>query len=386
MNGNTVKVRLLYVNTQTFPSPKASTVQVMQMCAAFAASGVAVQLRARDPGHGRMSPAELCTHYDVPKSFSIDQPPWPNTTRPSDVFQIQAVWRENRDKWLCYTRGRDVTAPLVALLRGAKAMVEIHTPPVSLRERLVLRLIQAHPRGYLVTLSEALRNTCIRKWGFRPDSFLIAPDGVDIKRFEPPVSAEDARKQLGLEPGIWVVYVGGLYEGRGLDSLFHATANIPVKVLVVGGRDNADINMWKHRAREIGAGNVRFDGYQAPERVPLYLSAADVLAMPYGARVMTGRGEDITEWTSPLKMFEYMAAARPIIAGDLPALGTVLAHERNALLVTPDNVSALTAAIQRLMSDQSLGQRLATTARFDVAQYTWEGRARHILDSAGISL
>ena len=378
-------MRLLYITTQSFPSPKASTVQVMQMCGAFAASGVAVQLATRDPEHGRLSESELCRQYDVPESFRIAQLPWPKTPRPADVFQLQTVQREGRGKWLCYTRGRDVTAPLMALRLGAQAVVEMHTPPISLRERLMLRLIQAHPRGWLVTLSEALIERCIRKFGFRSNSFIIAPDGVDLSRFEPPVSAEDARDQLGLKSGTWVVYVGGLYEGRGLDTLFHTAAQLPINLLIVGGRDEADVNAWQRRAENAGATNVRFYGYQAPEQVPLFLFAADILAMPYGERVLTASGEDISEWTSPLKMFEYMAAARPIVAGDLPVLGSVLAHERNALLVPPDDVDALTASIQRLLSEPELGQRLAKTAQDDVAQHTWEARAQLILESVGLT-
>ena len=384
MNGSVDQVHLLYVTTQAFPSPKASTVQVMQMCAAFAASGVAVQLAAQDRGHGRLSKAELCRFYGVPATFEIDQIPWPKITRPADIFQIQAVWRKGTGNWLCYTRGRDVTAPLLALRLGAASFTEIHSPPISLRERLVLRMIQAHPRGRLVTLSEKLRDRCVVKWGFQDTGFVTAPDGVDLRRFEPPVSTEDARNELGLQPGVWVVYVGGLYEGRGLDSLFQATARLKVNLLIVGGRNKEEIGIWQQRALKKGASNIHFTGYQAPNRIPLYMFAADVLAMPYGTRVMTGRGEDITEWTSPLKMFEYMAAARPIVASDLPVLRTVLAHERNALLVPPDNVRSLTAAIQRVLSNPSLGMQIATKARSDVAQYTWKARATRILGSLGI--
>lgn len=385
MNGDAHKVRLLYITTQVLPSPKASTVQVMQMCAGFAANGIAVQLVTPEPVGGRVSALEICEYYGVLSSFEIDQMPWPRIPRPADVLQVQAVWRERRSKWLCYTRGRDVTAPLIALGMGAKAIAEMHTPPMSMRERLMLRLIQAHPRGRLVTLSKVLRDRCVGSWGFRTDRIVIAPDGVDLQRFEPQISAADARNQLGLGQGPWITYVGGLHQGRGLESLFRAVAKMPVQLLIVGGRDQAEIEFWKQRAMRTGATNISFVGYQAPARVPLYLFASDVLAMPYEKRVLTGRGEDITEWTSPLKMFEYMAANRPIVSTDLPVLRNVLVHEQNALLIPPDDVRALNAAFQRLLSDSALSKRLAARARADAAEYTWETRARDILTNSGVT-
>jgi len=78
-------------------------------------------------------------------------------------------------------------------------------------------------------------------------------------------------------------------------------------------------------------------------------------------------------------MFEYMAAARPIVASDLPALRGTLQHERNALLVAPDEVAPLAAAIARALADSGLAARLAAAARADVAQLSWEARARTVL-------
>jgi glycosyltransferase involved in cell wall biosynthesis len=83
-------------------------------------------------------------------------------------------------------------------------------------------------------------------------------------------------------------------------------------------------------------------------------------------------------FTSPLKLFEYMAAGRPIVASDLPSIREILAHERNALLITPGNPQAVTAAIRRLNDDRALGRRLAGQALIDAAEYTWAKRAERL--------
>ena len=357
----------------------------MQMCAAFASNGIAVKLVASTPEAGCLTVAELQQYYDVPHNFEIEQFALPSGLRASDRFQLQTLWKEQGKVNLCYTRGRDVTAPLLALALGIPAIVETHTPPASARERWILRLIQAHPRGQLVVLTESLRSHYVHSLRFRPDRLTIAPDGVDLRRFEPPINTNEARRHLGLDKGKWIIYVGGLYKGRGLNTLFRATADLPLKKLIVGGRDAVEIGKWQCRAQELGAHEIHFSGYQPPARVPLYLAAADILVMPYNTRVFTGNGQEIANWTSPLKMFEYMAAARPIVATNLPMVRGVLKNEHNALLVPPGDASALRAALQRLAASHELGERLATEAHSDVAQHTWKARARHILANVGVN-
>ena len=99
--------------------------------------------------------------------------------------------------------------------------------------------------------------------------------------------------------------------------------------------------------------------------------------MPYSAECGTAA------WMSPMKLFEYMAARRAIIATDLPALRVHLEHERNALLAPPDDADALTRAVERLVRDPALAGRLAEASFRDVQPFTWRSRARAILDRFG---
>jgi glycosyltransferase involved in cell wall biosynthesis len=240
----------------------------------------------------------------------------------------------------------------------------------------MLRWIARHPRGRLIVISEPLREIYRREYGL--ESF-VAPDGVDMNRFRPPLTTAEARRELGLGDGPWVVYVGGLYAGRGLETLFDAVAGLPVKLLIVGGHDESEVAQWRERAQAAGVTEVCFAGYQPPARVPPYLFAADILAMPYSANTKTPSGEDTTGWMSPLKLYEYLAAGRPIVGSDLPALRTVLQPEENALLAPPDDKVGLRTAMQRLLADGDLAARLAANARQTAAAHSWVARARTLL-------
>ncbi len=124
---------------------------------------------------------------------------------------------------------------------------------------------------------------------------------------------------------------------------------------------------------------MTFTGFVANAEVPLHLAACDVLLMPHQRRVTKAGGVgDISRWMSPLKMFEYLAVARPILASGLPVLREVLTPD-NAILLEPDDVDGWHGALQRLRSDPGLRERLASRAGQDAERYSWQERASSIL-------
>ncbi len=108
--------------------------------------------------------------------------------------------------------------------------------------------------------------------------------------------------------------------------------------------------------------------------MPLHLWAGDILLMPYGASCPT------VAWMSPLKMFEYMAAARPILASDLPAIREILDHGRTAWLTPPDSGEALAQGVREILADPQRAGDMAAAARAKVEDYSWDRRVARILD------
>ena len=108
------------------------------------------------------------------------------------------------------------------------------------------------------------------------------------------------------------------------------------------------------------------------ELLPLYQKASNILLMPFP------NTEHYAYYMSPMKMFEYMASKRPIIASDLPSIKEVL-NTQNAILVRPGSTQDLVRGVERLLNDTSLGNRIAYKAFSDVVQYTWKKRAKKII-------
>jgi len=172
-----------------------------------------------------------------------------------------------------------------------------------------------------------------------------------------------------------VAYAGHLYAWKGVDVLLEALARLPdVRGLIVGGhRAEPDLARTQSLAERLGLGErVTFTGLVEPARVPDLLSQADVLVLPNTASAIS------TRFTSPLKLFEYMAARRPIVASDLPSIREILRDGENALLVSAGNADALAAAIDRLLADRDLAARLARAAFDEVPLYSWERRAERL--------
>jgi glycosyltransferase involved in cell wall biosynthesis len=157
--------------------------------------------------------------------------------------------------------------------------------------------------------------------------------------------------------------------------LIEALARVPeVDGLIVGGHpQEPDLERLRTLAQRLGLEQrITFAGMVAPSAVAALLKRATMLALPNPASAIA------TRFTSPLKLFEYMAAGRPIVASNLPAIREVLTDNVDALLVPPGDAGALADAIRRLARDPALGERLSRAALDLVPQYTWTRRAERL--------
>jgi glycosyltransferase involved in cell wall biosynthesis len=261
----------------------------------------------------------------------------------------------------------DVAAALPSLVATAK------TPSGRKLQRLAAREAHVWQRadGY-VTITAALRDELEGRFGARPRVAVI-PDGVRIDRPEDLIARSEDRARRSPRNGSGVVaYAGHLYAWKGVDVLLEALVRLSdTRGLIIGGHSaEPDLARTKSLAERLGIGErVTFTGLVDPGRVPQLLTQADVLVLPNPASAIS------TRYTSPLKLFEYMAAGRPIVSSDLPSIREILRDGVNALLVPPGDPIALASAIDRILKDPGLAVRLARAALDDVPNYSWQRRA-----------
>lgn len=208
--------------------------------------------------------------------------------------------------------------------------------------------------------------------GWTPRRAGVIPDAFDAEVYHPRDRAA-ARAKLGLDPAEFVVvYAGMTFAHRGLDRLVAAfrEADLPhARLLLVGGRPK-EIAALRD---QIGAlaldGSATLTGPQPAEVVAGYLAAADLLVIP----------DTVTDVTaSPLKLFEYLAMGRAIMAVDLPALHEIV-DERAARFVRRGDVADLTDALRELAGDPARRAAMEKAAFEEAAPWTYTARAERIL-------
>jgi glycosyltransferase involved in cell wall biosynthesis len=389
-----------YLANVRVPSEKAHVYQIFQMLDALGAAGVDAELiypaRANLAGIATADPAALyglrrrprlraMPSLDLVRLVTIDRPALNRPPLPGLAFGLQsatfaalaAADVARRAPPVIYSRDWPVLAAVAALepWRRRPLIWEAHDLPQRRASRLALRRLLPHLLG-VVAISAGLGDE-LGALGLSAGRLLVAPDAVDPARFAHPPAKADARRRLRLPADRRIVaYTGHLYPWKGAHTLARATRHLPPDVLVcVVGGTPADVAAFGAFLRTEGLRGVRQVGYVPPADVPLWLAAADALALPN-----SGREAISARYTSPLKLFEYMAAVRPVVASDLPSLREVLTDGVDARLVPADDPQALATGLLQVLDDPVLGARLAAAAAAAVAGRTWDARAAAVRD------
>jgi len=371
-------LKIAAITTSTIPSSTANSMQVMKVCQALAQVGGAVSLWA--PGGREVIPWEtLAGHYGVTTPFEIHWLPSIRLLRRYDLAASALRRAQNWGAQMVYTWL--IQTAVFSLWRGFPTVLELHDRPTGKIGPQMFKLYLRHPgRKRLLVITSALQRALEQQYSvqFPPGEICVAPNGVDPERYRRMPEPQAARFTLGLPEGPTAVYSGHFYAGRGIGLLFELAQRLPeVNFVWVGGRP-AEVDQWRTRLQEAGVSNVLLTGFVENQRLPLYQSAGDVLLMPYERSIAGSSGGNSAEICSPMKMFEYMAAGRAILASDLPVLHEVL-NDANSVFVTPEDVNAWTTALQDLLSNPAQRARLMAQSRADIRQYTWRARAERAL-------
>ena len=383
------RVTVLCFADTRFPIERANGVQTMATCRALAARGHQVTLVTR-PDTAAVA-RDPYTFYDEPPAPTLHFTSVPASggqrTRRVRFLLSALAMAQRAHHAVVYTRDLGLAAlmlqaPLakrphiVYEAHGVSAVVAEEMPkllgqpsaeasPSKLRrldrrERRVWRHAAA-----LITVTSGLATELEQRHGSRPNVFVV-PDGARIDRAPHPVAST--------QPAT-AGYAGHLYPWKGVDVFVRALAGVPaIKGLIVGGHpQEADRRRVEAIASESGvAPRLTITGLVPPGQVAGALAPATMLVLPNTASAISER------YTSPLKLFEYLAAGRPIVASDLPAFREVLTDGTTALLVPAGNVAALASAMQRLADDRALAARLAAAAQALAPTYSWDARAARI--------
>lgn len=376
---------LIYIANARIPTEKAHGLAIMKLCEAFAKEGIAVTVFFA----GRHNPIQEdpFSYYDIAQKFQIERISVLDTIRfrwlgplgfwiETVSFTISLAVRLRRLRsTLTFENTILFSHEHLPLLVGSffypRSFYDMHDFPV--RGRWLYRLLFRRLRG-IITTNQWKKDELQKRFCIASERILVFPNGVDIAAFSLSVSRDDARKKLNLPRDKKIVlYAGHLYSWKGVDTLLAASRVLPSDMLLymVGGTD-ADITKHKTQNAKRGSQNVIFAGQKPHREIPLWLRAADVLVIPN-----TAKEEISLYFTSPMKLFEYMASGTPIVASRIPSIEAIV-NEDSVWFFEADNSASCARAIVNACESEEAAEK-ARHAYAIVQNYTWDARAHVIL-------
>lgn len=374
-------MKLFYLSTAVIPSQFANSIHVMKMCRAFASNGHNVQLLIPDKANEReIGIDDIYAYYDVNPCFEIKRFSWLPIIGKAYLYGLFiANYVKKHSPDLVYSR--DIISAYFISRQGIPVVYESHSPITNsgpIAAWMFNRLIHQKGFSYLVVITQSLKCWYLSNYKHLSDKVSVIADGADLptdlqyKRARACIDQDIEKFQIG--------YVGNLYPGKGMEIISKLVALCSEMEFHIVGGHKEDIEYWRHHLRNYP--NIRFHGYRPHSDVFNIMKQMDVLLAPNLRTVkLPGKNShDIGSWTSPLKIFEYMAAYKPIVASDIEVLHEVLEDQRNSLLCDPDNINAWRSAICKLKENPNLSQMLSQNAFNDLKnKYNWKARAQRAL-------
>lgn len=368
-------MRLLYAFPEPLPLPRARGVQVAHAVASLAALGVAVDLAwvpvaGRSPleplGDGLPGGVEL-----VPLTRG-----WP---APLDRLPPFARWHSVR--FFSHRLLREIASrrpdalyarhlKLAALLLRGRALPpliyeahEVFSDTASPRRREQVAAMEAQVLRHaaaVVCNSRATAERLSTLYG-APARLLVLPNGVTPPPTLPAKPWQECKKH--------VVYAGSFFGWKGVADLVAAAADLDGFRLTLIGGEAEQIERLRRQLPATGA-EIELLPRLPHGEVMQHLAAACIAVLP-------NRPDPDSAFTSPIKLFEYMAAGCAVVAADLPSIREILAPEEAAWFPAGD-AKGLARALRELAGDCSRAQAMGENLREKSADYTWESRARRL--------
>ena len=354
--------------------------------------------------HSASQPAREFVPNQVSASASDNVPVWRPRLVWNDLLQRTSAWRYQRYFYLRARKAMEQERPDALYQRytryglagiwlaqnlGIPLILEMNASLTQRREwfrqpsPMYPWMIQRTER-YLCRCSDAVvvvsavQVPYLQSIGVKEERIAVLPNAVDLELFQPDVQTTLAiRQRYGLGGKFVVGFVGSMRPWHDVETLLEgmrlaAQSRKDIFALIIGDGPSRLALERQTEDAELGD-RITFVGSIPHEDIPAHIESMDVTV------VLSPFAEEF--WGSPIKLFEYMAMAKPVIASRSGQLADIVQHRQNGILVEPQNPTQVAEAILELAHNPDLRERLGQAARRAIeTKHTWERNAQAVID------
>lgn len=373
-------MKLLFIANERIPSEKANSINIVKMCSSLASLGQEVTLVI--PKRNNPIQENIFDYYGVEKNFqihSIDVPETMNFGKYGFLWNqfifslkifLNTKWKKK--EYVVFTR--DIYTSLFLHARGYMVFHDLHGFPEKSHWfwKYVLRKMDG-----IVCTNEWKMKQCFEKYNIPREKMIVARNGFDPEMF---VQKQERKTKvdfgLPFEKPV-VLYTGHFYDWKGAHVLAEAAKELTELSVVLVGGSKEDVARFSSKFS--GVKNLFFVSHLPQRDVAGYIALCDVLVLPNSVQSVDPRLSFYSKFdTSPIKMFEYMASGKPIVASDIPSVREVL-DDSTAVFFEPDNPQDLASKIQFAMKNFEKMDTLQKNAKEKSKEFTWRARSEKIL-------
>jgi glycosyltransferase involved in cell wall biosynthesis len=268
---------------------------------------------------------------------------------------------------------RKLGIPYIVQIDGPVEAMKRFGPAYFLSLASAIQRKVAERANAIVVVSEAMRNYLTEK-GISSKKIFVVPNAADIELFNPQTVTEDIRSEYKLGDKIIIGFVGSMKKYHGIELIIKLAEDLireedNIHFLIIGPFE--DRGQFEEALKSKGVSeHFTLTGGIPFKEVPAHISAMDICVMPD------------SNWNgSPIKIFEYGAMGKPVIAPRVSPVEEVIEDGKNGLLIIPGDEKDLRDKVLTLVHDHTLRKELGSKLMKHVREHhTWQKNAERIVD------
>lgn len=356
-------IKINYISEISLPSNSAYALHVLKICDAFSQSyKTNLFLFATDIKY-----KVIKKNYLLKKKFDIS--PFKNQIYKINFYNRlkYAFWIKNNVQKNTLILSRSVLTSLILSFYKINNFLELHHPPTGFT-KLIFNFSKFFKLDSFIKYIVISKN--LKKF-MKLEGSIVLDDAVDISDY----SIKKIKKN-----NYDITYVGSLFKGKGLEVIDYLSKNFPNNKFYIFGDlktiNKKDFNLNELRLRK----NLFFKGHLNYMHIPKILLSSKILLLPYQNKVhVNSHGLEVSNFMSPLKLFEYLASKRIILASRLKVYSHILKNNYNCFLVSPKNYYEWKNQLEKIIINSKYYSYLGRNAYQTVKKYTWKKRTNLII-------